>query len=101
MRTITITCDCDGPEDRWTAQTGAFLAAIDADAAIDGRFTCQVAAAVNGKSRVHWGRWDRAETLAIVQSRAYFKTFAAGVKALIGHVPLSLGATVAGKTSGW
>jgi len=44
---------------------------------IAGRFNYQVSVADDGKMRVHWGRWDSAETLAHVLSQNYFKTFAA------------------------
>ncbi len=101
MRCITITYDYDGPEEAWTSLTGAFLAALDADKALAGKFTYQIAVADNGKSRVHWGRWDSEETLAKVQSQAYFKVFAAGLRELASDPPTTLGANVAGKTAGW
>ncbi len=73
MRGITITYDYDGPEQAWTSLTGAFIDALDADAALNGRFSYQVAVADNGKTRVHWGRWDSAETLAQVQAQDYLR----------------------------
>ena len=63
MRGITITYKYDGPEEAWRDLTGAFIAAIDADPAVAGKFTYQVMTADDGITRVHWGRWDSDETL--------------------------------------
>ncbi len=101
MRGITIMYEYDGPEDRWEKVVGDFLAAIDADAEVAGKFTYQVARADDGRTRIHWGRWDSPETLARMQSTAYFKTFAADLKELAGGPPKNVAADVFAKTTGW
>ena len=101
VRTITITYDYSGDEAAWEALTDAFVRALDGDPETGGKFTYQIAVADNGASRVHWGRWDSAETLAHVQSQPYFKAFASGLKDLLGAAPQTLGANVVKKTRGW
>ena len=101
MRGITITYAYDGDETDWQQATGAFIAAINADPAVAGKFTYQVAVADDGQSRFHWGRWDNAETLAHVQSQAYFKTFAAKVREFADGVLSATGHDITGKTAGW
>ncbi len=101
MRTITITYEYDGPEEAWKAATSAFIEAVSADADVAGKFTYQVATADDGKSRVHWGRWDTPDTLATVQSRDYFKTFAARVGEFASGAQIAMQSNVANKTSGW
>jgi len=101
MRTITIRYDYSGPEADWQAATVAFIDAIDKDPEIPGTFTYQVAVADNGTSRVHWGRWDSAETLAHVQAQDYFKTFAARIGEFAGGAQIAFQAEVANLTRGW
>ncbi len=101
MRGITITYEYSGNEDDWTAATGAFIAAINADPDASGKFTYQVAVADDGKTRFHWGRWDSAETLAHVQAQPYFKEFAGKVRDFAGGAPSATGHDISAKTSGW
>lgn len=101
MRCITITYAYDGPENDWRELVGGFVGALNADADIAGKFTYQVATGDDGVGRVHWGRWDSAETLKTMQSRDYFKAFAAGLRDLIGGPPETFGADVQMKTEGW
>ncbi|MGV6805336.1 MAG: hypothetical protein ACWA49_14145 [Ruegeria sp.] len=101
MRGITITYQYDGDEAEWQDATSAFMAAIDADRGAKGRFAYQVAVADDGKTRVHWGRWDTAETLAHVQAQDYFKEFAARVRAFAGGAPSATGHDIVGRTGGW
>lgn len=99
MRSITIRYEYSGSEESWRSVVGDFIAALDADAEIAGKFTYQVSVA--DKARVHWGRWDSQETLKTMQSRPYFKTFSEGLKGLLGGQPEALVADVALKTAGW
>lgn len=101
MRGITITYEYDGPEDVWTEAMQAFISAIDADAEIAGKFTYQVSVADDGKTRIHWGRWDDPDTLKTLQSMDYFSEFAGKVKSFAGGQPSNVGANIALKTSGW
>ena len=101
MRGITITYEYGGPEEAWTEAMQRFISAIDADPDVAGKFTYQVAVADDGKTRIHWGRWDTQETLKTVQSRAYFSTFADAVRSLAGGPPNTIGADVMLKTNGW
>lgn len=101
MRGITITYSFDGDEADWQATTDAFVAAIDADPEVAGKFSYQVAVADDGKSRFHWGRWDSQDTLAHVQSQPYFKAFAEKVREFAGGAPVATGHDVRGKTADW
>ncbi|PCJ10141.1 MAG: hypothetical protein COB16_02350 [Rhodobacteraceae bacterium] len=53
--------------------------------------TYQVAIADDKQTRFHWARWDSAETLAHLQSQAYFKTFAGKVREFSGGAPSATG----------
>ncbi len=101
MRGITITYDYDGPEAAWTAAVQAFIDSINADPDVAGRFTYQVSVADDGKTRIHWGRWDSQETLQLLQSRDYFSAFATKIREFAGGQPNNVGANVAFKTDGW
>lgn len=101
MRSITISYKYSGPEEKWRGVIDAFIAAINADEAVAGRFIYQVAVADDGQTRIHWGRWDSAETLKTMQSRAYFKVFAGSLRELAGGPPDAVAAAVATKTVGW
>lgn len=101
MRGITITYTYSGDEDAWRQVTSDFIAAIGADPEAAGRFTYQVAVADDGETRIHWGRWDNAETLSHVQSQDYFKTFAARIKEFAGGAPQAIGHDIMGRTGGW
>ncbi len=101
MRCITINYRYDGPEDEWRRAIDDFIAALDGDAEVAGRFNYQVATADDGVSRVHWGRWDSAETLKTMQSREYFRVFSERVRDFAGGPPQTLGAEVVLKTKAW
>ncbi len=101
MRGITITYSYSGDEAAWTRATSDFIDAIDSDPAVAGKFTYQVAVADDGETRIHWGRWDNAETLAHVQSQDYFKTFAAKVRDFAGGAPTAIGHDVKNSSAGW
>jgi quinol monooxygenase YgiN len=100
VRTITLRYKFSGPEDEWRKMAGDFIAAVDADAEVAGKFTYQVSVADDRETRIHWGRWDSQETLQKLQSRDYFKAFAARVKELAGQTD-SLATNVVLKTGGW
>ena len=101
MRGITITYEYDGPEEEWRAAMDAFIAAIDGDPDVAGKFTYQVAVADDGKTRFHWGRWDTQETLKTMQSRDYFAEFAGKVREFSGGGPTNTAHDVVTKTGGW
>lgn len=101
MRCITITYEYSGDDAPWRAAIDDFINAVNSDGAIDGIFSYQVAVADNGTTRIHWGRWDSAETLAHVQSQEYFKTFAARLKAMAGDSLSPTGANVVIRSATW
>ena len=101
MRCITITYQYDGDESLWRAAIDGFITALNDDSAIADKFNYQVSVADDGKTRIHWGHWDSAETLAHVQSRDYFKSFAGSVKEFSGGGPTATGANVVTRTSSW
>lgn len=101
MRSITITYQYDGPEADWRETVETFVAAVNADNRISGRFVYQIAVADDGITRIHWGRWDTPETLKTMQGSDYFKTFAAKLHAIAGDSLKNTGADVALRTEGW
>ena len=100
MRGITITYQYDGDEQVWRAAIDGFIGALNNDPVVSDKFSYQVSVADDGKTRIHWGRWDSAETLAHVQAQGYFKTFAAQVGEFSGG-PTVVGANVVAKTGFW
>ncbi|SPJ30094.1 hypothetical protein [Falsiruegeria mediterranea] len=101
MRAITITYAFSGDETVWQNAVDAFISALDADQELDGRFSYQVAVADDKVTRIHWGRWDSAETLAHVQSQPYFKEFAGKVREFAGGAPNATGHDIVTKTGNW
>lgn len=101
MRAITITYEYDGDEAVWRAAIDGFISALNSDAEIAGKFSYQVSVAEDGKTRIHWGRWDSAETLAHVQSQDYFKVFAPKVGEFSGGGPTATVTNVVTKTASW
>lgn len=101
MRGITITYKYSGDETEWKAAIDEFISALDNDADLAGRFTYQVAVADDGETRIHWGRWDSAETLQHMQSQPYFATFAGKVKEFAGGAPNATPHDIVTKTAGW
>lgn len=100
MRTITITYAYHGDEQAWTETCEAFINAVANDPDAEG-FAYQVAVADDGVSRVHWGRWDSASTLAHVQAQAYFQSFSERVRAFAGGPPNVVVADIRDHTSNW
>ena len=84
MYGITIFYDYSGDEDAWEKAISEFIAALDGDGEIAGKFHYRVNKAREGNRRIHWGWWDTPETVAKMQSRDYFKTFSASLKQLAG-----------------
>jgi len=84
MYGILIRYTYSGDEAAWRAAIDTFISAIDGDDEVGGRFTYSVNVGADGENRIHVGRWDSDETLALVQSRDYFKTFAGQVQGFAG-----------------
>jgi len=84
MEGIIVRYRYDGDDVPWRAAMDDFIEAIGADAAVSRRFRYTVTVAADGVGRTHIGRWDSAETLKTVQSRDYFKRFAAAVQGFAG-----------------
>lgn len=101
MRCITITYKYAGDEAAWNNVTSGFINAVESDPKAAGKFTYQVAVADDGETRIHWGRWDSAQTLTHVQSQDYFKTFATAVRNFAGGAPVATGADVVSKSPDW
>ena len=94
MHGITIIYEYSGDDAHWREVTGAFVAAAKADAEIGDRFHYRVQSAKEGNRKVHWGWWDKPETVQTLQSRDYFKTFAGQLQEMAGDslstIPISL-----------
>lgn len=73
---ILIQYDYVGDEGEWMAACEAFVAAIDADPDLTGKFSYRISKAPDGVGRVHVGRWEAKETLAHLQAQDFFQTFA-------------------------
>ncbi|NRB16187.1 MAG: hypothetical protein HRU33_01085 [Rhodobacteraceae bacterium] len=101
MRGITISYKYSGDEAPWQSAMAVFITAINNDPVVAGKFTYQVAIADDKETRVHWGRWDKAETLAHLQAQGYFKTFAGQVRGFAGGAPSAKPHDIAFKSSGW
>ncbi len=93
MHEISIRYEFSGNETEWEAAISAFIAAVNNDAEIAGKFHYRVNKAKEGNQRIHWGWWDTPETVQTLQSRDYFKAFAATLKGFAGStlspVPLT------------
>ena len=84
MYGIVITYDYSGDEATWQQAVDAFIANIDGDSRLKGRFTYQVNVRADGGGRIHIGHWDEPETLTHLQQQDFFKTFAGQVKDFAG-----------------
>ena len=84
MHGITIIYEFSGDEARWESAVADFVAAVNNDAAVRGKFNYTVHKVKEGNRRIHWGAWDVPETVKTLQSRDYFKTFAAALKEMAG-----------------
>ncbi len=98
MHGITVTYEYDGDETEWEAAVSEFIAAINADAEISGKFTYQVHKAKEGNRRIHWGQWDVPETVQRMQANDYFKTFAGKLKTMAGDTLSATPVTTYGTT---
>ncbi len=87
MYGILIKYDYDGDEGQWMKAVEEFVAAVDADPALRGKFAYRVNIAADGVGRVHVGSWDGVETLAHLQAQDFFKRFAAKVGEFAGGAP--------------
>ncbi len=87
MDGILIQYNYDGEEAPWLAAVEAFIAAVDGDPALAGKFSYRVNVASDGVGRVHVGQWDSEETLAHLQSQEFFKTFAGKIGEFSGGGP--------------
>ncbi|MES0879851.1 hypothetical protein [Roseibium sp. SCP14] len=83
MRNVLVEYVYTGNEEPWQQLIADFLNAVEADARLAGRFHYQVFSMPEGR-KVHIGRWDTDETLKTLQSQAFFKTFAEGIKGFAG-----------------
>ena len=84
MLGISIRYQYEGDEAVWEQAVADFIDAIDADEELGERFRYQVNVGKDGKTRIHWGSWDKPETVQILQSRDYFKTFSSKIGELAG-----------------
>lgn len=100
MHGITISYDFAGDEADWHTSVNAFIEALNNDPAA-ANFSYQVAVAGNNTTRVHWGRWDSAETLAHVQAQDYFRHFATRIRGFAGGAPNNITMDVAARSDNW
>lgn len=84
MHGITIIYEFDGDEKAWEQAVAEFIAAVDADREVAGKFGYRVSKARQGGQRIHWGWWDEPATVETLQSRDYFRTFSQRVKRFAG-----------------
>ena len=84
MNGIVISYEYSGDEKVWQEVVGTFIAALDADNEVGDGFSYIVTKSREGTKRTQIGRWKSQEMLSLVQSRAYFKTFASQLKELAG-----------------
>ena len=99
MNGIVIRYRYSGDEAEWEKATGDFVAAVEADGELNGGFMYIVSKARESDNRTHIGRWRDEETLKLMQSREYFKTFAALLKQMAGDTLKAEGMTVATMTA--
>ena len=84
MNGIIIQYKYSGDEAAWENATSDFVAALEADSELDGGFMYMVTKARESDTRTHIGRWRDDETLKLMQSRDYFKSFAGKLKEMAG-----------------
>jgi hypothetical protein len=80
MNGIIIQYQYSGDEAAWEKATRDFVAALEADRELEGGFMYMVSKANESDTRTHVGRWRDDETLKLMQSRDYFKSFAGILK---------------------
>ena len=98
MDGIVIRYSYDGDEAEWQRVIDGFLAAIAADADVQGRFRYVVTVRNDGVSRTHIGRWDSEETLTTLQGRDYFATFSEAIQGFAGDTLEAIRCRVYGET---
>ena len=98
MNGIVITYQYSGDEAEWEAVTQAFVDAVEADTELGGGFMYIVSKSRESDTRTHIGRWTSQEVLELMQSRDYFKNFAAKLKAMAGDTLKPEGMTVTSLT---
>ena len=81
---ILIEYELSGDEAAWRQAVDTFVANIDADPRLQGRFSYIVTARGEEGGRVHVGQWDAEETLAHLQSQPWFKDFSQAVQTSAG-----------------
>lgn len=84
MNGIVIEYVFAGDEGAWRQAVEGFLDNIRQDPALHGRFFYEVNLTADGAGRIHIGHWDNDETLAHLQSRPFFKEFAAALRQFAG-----------------
>ncbi|HMQ58479.1 MAG TPA: hypothetical protein PKE65_08020 [Rhizobiaceae bacterium] len=92
MRMLTIRYRYSGPEADWRETIDRFIAAVDSDDELAGRFSYEVAIGDDGVERVHWARWSEEMTVKTLQSRDYFKAFSSRLRELAGGTLETFGA---------
>ena len=95
---IVVRYAYDGDKAEWQRTVDGFLAAIAADADVQGRFGYVVTIASDGVSRTHIGRWDSEKTLKTLQGRDYFGTFSQAIKGFAGDTLQATRMRVYGET---
>jgi len=84
MNGIVITYDYAGDEAEWETVVGTFVAALNTDAELGGRFRYVVSKSKSSSRRTHFGSWDSKAVLDLMQSRDYFKVFSTRLKSMAG-----------------
>jgi len=84
MTGILIQYQYSGDEADWQAAVDAFIAGINGDARLKGRFHYEVTVQGDGTGRAHIGHWDSDETLGHLQEQDFFKVFAGQIKEFAG-----------------
>ena len=96
---IVIQYDYSGDEGVWQEAVDKFMADIDADERLQGRFSYQINVTNDGTGRIHIGQWDEEETLKHMQSQPYFAEFSGKVKEFAGGGPNASGFKRLGRTT--
>lgn len=81
---ILIQYEYSGDESEWRQAVDSFIAQINADDRLQGRFTYQVKTHGEDGGRIHVGHWDDEETLAHLQSQPFFVEFSGKVQGFAG-----------------
>ena len=87
MPGIVIEYDLAGDEEAWRKAVDAFIEALKQDWAVNFDFGYMVTRVGDTPTRIHVGRWGKEETLKLLQSRDYFKTFSQAIQEFAGGAP--------------